>query len=110
MGFLTHRVDRANWNRFLGVYVLAFGLSSGCSKLESSGFRLAQTASAPQKVQIPNDLKYWENSGFAEMVPPVRLPSDKEHLESIRVWLKIPDGEKISVTWLDSQKRYSLVY
>jgi len=70
----------------------------------------ARASSTPQEVQIPNDLHYWENAAFAEMVPPVRLPSDKDHLESIRVWLRIPENQKISVSWIESQSRYSLVY
>ena len=62
------------------------------------------------KVQIPNEMNYWEKSGFVDMVGPLRLPSDKEHLENIRVWLKVPDDQKISVSWVPTQSRYSLVY
>jgi hypothetical protein len=29
-------------------------------------------------VQIPNDILYWHTSGFAEMVPPMRLPTDRQ--------------------------------
>ena len=73
---------------------------------------LAQASSTPepQKVQIPNDLHYWEKSGFVDMVGPLQLPSDKDHLESIRVWVKVPDDRKISVSWVPSQSRYSLIY
>ena len=74
------------------------------------GQEQVKTQSTPQEVQIPNDLHYWENAGFAEMVPPVRLPSDKDHLESIRVWLRVPEDQKISVSWVESQSRYSLIY
>ena len=64
----------------------------------------------PQAVRIPNDLHYWEKSSFAEMVPPLREPTDKDHLESIRVWVKIPEDQKITVSWIAPQNRYSLMY
>ena len=36
-------------------------------------------------VRIPNDLSYWRQSGFVEMVPPVRLPTDKSNNDVITV-------------------------
>ena len=74
------------------------------------GLTCTAWASEPEKVQIPNDLHYWEKEAFVEMVGPLRLPFDKEHLENIRVMLKIPDDQKVGVSWVESQQRYSLVY
>lgn len=61
-------------------------------------------------VQIPNDVSYWQQSGFVEMVPPLRLPTDKVNDNSIQVWVKVPPEGKISVTWLEPQHRFSLKF
>lgn len=61
-------------------------------------------------VHIPNQVSYWPQHGFVEMVPPVRLPTDKSIHEYIMVWLRIPAGEKISTQWLPDQKRYTLKF
>ena len=57
-------------------------------------------------VQIPNELDYWRNAGFVDMVGPVRLPTDKATGDHIAVWLRIPRGKKITIEWLADQKRY----
>jgi hypothetical protein len=36
---------------------------------------------------------HWRDNGFVEMVPPVRLPSDKSARDRIAVWLKVGTGE-----------------
>jgi len=59
-------------------------------------------------VEIPNDESYWRRSGFVEMVPPVRLPSDTRNDNVIKVWLRIPDGQRITLEWLADQKRNTL--
>ncbi|MBY0495330.1 MAG: MBL fold metallo-hydrolase [Cyanobacteria bacterium] len=59
-------------------------------------------------VEIPNDESFWRRSGFVEMVPPVRLPSDTSNDNLIKVWLRIPDGGKITLDWLADQKRHAL--
>jgi hypothetical protein len=61
-------------------------------------------------VEWPNRIGYWQQSGFVEMVPPVRLPTDKGIHEYIQVWLRIPAGEKVAVRWLPGQKRYTLAF
>lgn len=61
-------------------------------------------------VRIPNDLSYWRQSGFVEMVPPVRLPTDKSNNDVITVWVRIPDGRNVTVTWLQDQDRYTLKF
>jgi hypothetical protein len=61
-------------------------------------------------VEWPNRISYWQQAGFVEMVPPVRLPTDKRIHEYIRVWLRIPAGEKIAVKWLPGQKRFTLKF
>jgi hypothetical protein len=59
-------------------------------------------------VRWPNRISYWQQSGFVEMVPPVRLPTDKSIDEFIMVWLRIPAGKAVAVQWLAGQKRYTL--
>ncbi len=61
-------------------------------------------------VRWPNRVSYWQQSGFVEMVPPVRLPTDKSIHEFIMVWLRIPAGKKVSVQWLADEKRYTLKF
>lgn len=61
-------------------------------------------------VRWPNRISYWQQSGFVDMVPPVRLPTDKSIQEYVMVWLRIPAGENISVRWLPDQKRYTLKF
>ncbi len=59
-------------------------------------------------VEIANDESYWKQSGFVEMVPPLRLPTDRSNDNQIKVWLRIPEGRKIALEWLEDQKRYTL--
>lgn len=63
-----------------------------------------------QAVRVPNQLSHWSKSGFVEMVPPLRLPTNKSHTERIMVWLRIPAGETVAVKWLPDQKRYTLQF
>lgn len=42
--------------------------------------------------RIDQPAAHWLDSGFVEMVPPVRLPSDRDGRDRIRVWLKVGDG------------------
>lgn len=61
-------------------------------------------------VRWPNRLSYWQQSGFVEMVPPLRLPTDKSTDDTIMVWLRIPAGSKITTQWLADQNRYTLKF
>lgn len=61
-------------------------------------------------VQIPNDLDYWRDAGFVDMVGPVRLPTNKVTGDHIAVWLRIPRDEKIAVQWVPDQKRYTIKF
>jgi hypothetical protein len=56
----------------------------------------------------PNRISYWPQSGFVNMEPPVRLPTDKSIHEYVMVWLRIPAGKSVGVQWLPDQKRYTL--
>ncbi len=83
------------------------------SALACAGSAFATGAQADihlHAVKWPNRIGYWRQSGFVEMVPPVRLPMDKNTDEYIRVWLRIPAGGKISVKWLPGQNRYTLEF
>ena len=64
----------------------------------------------PRRAEIPNDTDYWRREHFAEMVLPIHLPTNRARTDLIRVWLKIPNDRQISVRWIGSQSRYSLVY
>ena len=61
-------------------------------------------------VQVPNDISYWKNDGFQEMIPPMRLPTDKSIENFIQVWIKIPDDCKITVDRLEGQNRFTLKF
>jgi hypothetical protein len=61
-------------------------------------------------VDIPNDVSYWQRSGFVEMVPPIQLPTDRRNDNLIRVWLKIPDRALITLERLADQQRYTLKF
>lgn len=38
----------------------------------------------------------WAKQGFVEMTPPVRLPSDGAGRDKIEVWLRVPEGGRIT--------------
>ena len=61
-------------------------------------------------VEIPNDVSYWQRSGFVEMVPPLRLPTDKSNDNLVKVWIRIPADRNITVDWREDQKRYTLKF
>jgi hypothetical protein len=61
-------------------------------------------------VQVPNELDYWRNAGFVDMVGPARLPTDMATGDHIAVWLRIPRGKKVTVQWLPDQKRYTVKF
>ncbi|HVY44381.1 MAG TPA: hypothetical protein VHB21_00825, partial [Minicystis sp.] len=52
----------------------------------------------------------WIADGYIELVPALRLPSHVNGVDRIEVWLKVPEGAKISAKHLDAQKRWTLVY
>jgi hypothetical protein len=46
---------------------------------------------------------HWRAHGFVEMVPPVRLPSDRAGRDAIRVWLKVGEGKITAKTLVDGR-------
>ena len=91
-------------SRFLALSGLAAVLALSCPPaVYGQGIHL-------HAVRWPNRISYWRQSGFVEMVPPVRLPTDKSIDEFIMVWLRIPPGRKVTVQWLAAQKRYTLEF
>ncbi|HEY8088865.1 MAG TPA: hypothetical protein VIF09_13490 [Polyangiaceae bacterium] len=66
----------------LGALALA-----SCSDREHETSRSRATP-----VTIADPSRYWTDSEFVEMTPPLRLPS-RDGRERIRVWLRIPPGE-----------------
>lgn len=71
---------------------------------------LAAAALRIHPVQVPNRLDYWPDAGFVHMVGPTRLPTDKRIRDHIAVWVRVPKGGVIQVTWLPGQKRYTLLF
>ncbi|MFL5815706.1 MAG: hypothetical protein ACJ763_19205 [Bdellovibrionia bacterium] len=61
---------------------------------------------------MPNQRDYWKNSGFVEMVAPLRLPSNRQGTDIIQVWLKLPENRKITAYRINDSRedRYTLVY
>ena len=48
------------------------------------------------RVAIGNPDTYWTSAGFTEMTSPIRPPS-RDGKESIRVWLRVPEGKSIGI-------------
>jgi hypothetical protein len=67
---------------------------------------------APRKPAVPltiaDPVTYWTDGRFAEMVPPIRLPTSPDGNDHITVWLRIPDGQRVRVE--RTGERSSLVY
>jgi len=61
-------------------------------------------------VEVPNRVSYWKDAGFVQMVPPLQLPTVLSFDDTIMVWVRIPAGRKIQVSWLPKQKRYTLKF
>ncbi len=61
---------------------------------------------------IPNQIDYWKNSGFVEMVGPLRLPTDETQSDQIHVWIKIPEDQKVRVQKINDslENRYTLLF
>jgi hypothetical protein len=55
---------------------------------------------APQLVAVSrlqiDDHEKWQHEGFVEMVPPMKLPTNGTGRDQIHIWLKVPDGKKIT--------------
>ncbi|HEX9621136.1 MAG TPA: hypothetical protein VF989_13425 [Polyangiaceae bacterium] len=59
-------------------------------------------ASRPELV-IEDPKRYWERSGFVEMVPPVALPTRTPADDRTAVWLRVPEGASIEVEEKDGR-------
>jgi hypothetical protein len=51
----------------------------------------------PRPLRIDDPATYWPKTGFAEMVPPVYLPTSMDERDRIRVWIRVPDDGRIEV-------------
>ncbi len=89
--------------------VIFFILSIGTILYSVQRLNLRKTI---HQVRIPNDIDYWAKNKYGEMVLPILLPTKRLVIlnERIKIWLYIPPGKKISAKWIESQKRYTLVY
>lgn len=55
----------------------------------------AAGADAMQRHRIDDPLGYWQQHGFAGMVPSIHLPTTHSRDDLIHVWLKVPPGRRI---------------
>ena len=69
---------------------------------------IGQRRHAPAPVEIADPATHWTADGFAEMVPPIRLPTSTNGHDHITVWLRVPDGAGIRVE--HDGDRLTLVY
>lgn len=76
------------------------------------GASFAFPALAADWLSLPNDQSYWQKAGYAKMVGPLHLPTNAEQTDVIQVWLKLPEGAKVSAQRIfDSREsRFTLVY
>ncbi|MEJ2059715.1 MAG: hypothetical protein P8Y64_04435 [Gammaproteobacteria bacterium] len=86
---------------------LVFGLLlTGCER--KSGETQEATTSAVQAVTIKSPRDHWRRAGFAELVPPVRLPTRLDRDDALHIWVKVPAGGHITTQYLPQQQRYTL--
>ncbi|NVB37290.1 hypothetical protein G6O69_05570 [Pseudenhygromyxa sp. WMMC2535] len=45
-----------------------------------------------RRLTIAEPWRHWEDEGFVEMVPPVRLPTATPGADDVAIWLRIPEG------------------
>jgi len=67
------------------LWVLAcVGLSGGCRP-------------SLRRMEVADPQAYWPEGGFAELVPPIRLPTSLDATDHITIWLRIPENGRIGV-------------
>lgn len=59
---------------------------------------------------LPGGKNHWNNNGFVEMEPPIRLPVDADETFQTTILLKLPAGRGLSVRRAESHERHVLVY
>jgi hypothetical protein len=66
--------------------------------------------SALHRLEIRDPASLWVRSGFAEMVPSIRLPTTHDHNDVIRVFLRVPADGRIRAVYLAEQGRHTLEF
>lgn len=87
------RVDRHR------TVLLALGVALSCGG-GCKGWGMNEEIPIPpgiEEIRINAPQSHWKNAGFAEMVPPILLPTDGRDRARIEDWLFIPAGAKIDV-------------
>lgn len=56
-------------------------------------------AGAVRQLTIVEPMGYWEERGFAGMVPSIHLPTTHSRQNLIHVWLKVPPDKRIDAGW-----------
>src|SRR5215468_5162691 len=70
------------WNRML----MMVSVAAGCAR-----------AAEPTALRIDDPDQHWRTDGFVEMVTPLEPPTTADERDRITVWLKLPDGEAITI-------------
>jgi hypothetical protein len=83
------------------VAVAAVVLAAAATLLSVEPIRARMTALTPVTIEDP--ATYWTRSGFVEMTPPIRLPS-QDGRERIVIWLRLPEKSLLRVVRREGEK------
>ena len=57
----------------------------------------SSTPPSLEPVTIDDPRAHWALGGFVEMVPEIRLPTSRDGMDTITVWLRVPEDRRIDV-------------
>jgi hypothetical protein len=83
------------------VAVGAVVLAGAATLLSVGPIRARMTGVTPVTIEDP--ATYWTRSGFVEMTPPVRLPS-QDGRERIVIWLRLPENSVLRVVHREGER------
>ena len=90
---------------WVATWIMATWLAAGSATAEVG--REPEGTIQTERIDDPD---YWRRTGYAEMVPSLRLPTTHDATDIIRVYLRVPPGRRISARYLEAQGRYSLLF
>lgn len=109
---LSPRTSTAGWAALRTALLLGFiaVTTAACMQTDLAPQRRPRFVRGHglRRIERVHAQRYWQEHGFVEMVPPVRLPTTHDHRDVTRVWMRIPQGATIAVDWLEDQRRYTL--
>lgn len=92
------------------LWILAHAAASSHVSEPSCDPLSTPTVSGVERVEIATPASHWQDHGFVEMVPAIRLPTSQARDDMIRVYLRLPGDRKITAHGLGEQQRPTLVY